>query len=139
MQPIFNVPMGWHTGQEPMRISLLRGEARDPIHRFLTGSSGLGYLTVDTKHLGNACPLWLKPGIHVRTRPDAADFDPSMPFLHLFRVSPFLPLGIRIGKKVLEILEEGWLIPLRNEQIVSRIGVHQRTPLLLRMDRVCAH
>src|ERR1700731_3137630 len=98
-----------------MRIGLLPGEARDTIHRFLAGCSGLGHLTVDTKHLGNACPLWLKPDIHLRAGPDLANFDPSMPFLHLFRVSPFLPLGIRIGKKALESWEGVWLFPFSKE------------------------
>src|SRR5258708_1745472 len=64
-------------------------------------------------------------------------FDTPMPFLNLFRVPPFLPLWLRIGKKVLEILLQGRLIAFGKEQVVSLKGRYRRTPFLLCVYRIC--
>jgi len=88
----FNTPVFSLQLQQTLGIRLVSRDIRDPIHDFSAFFPLFFHGSAYLKDLCNPRPLFLEPFVHLRTRPNFAHFQPSMPLGCLFMELKFLAI-----------------------------------------------
>src|SRR5947209_6442672 len=89
MESVFNRPVLAIQSQQALGICFFSRKIGQPIDDLLTLFLPGFDVSADDKDLGDPCPFWLKPFIHLRTCPNFSHFQSSMPFVHLLMILKF--------------------------------------------------
>src|SRR5579871_734392 len=138
MELILDGPMVSDQREHACWGSLPQRETAQSIHHLMTDLVGLENAggVFEPKDLLNAFPLFGKPVIEVRTTGDLAMLEPPMPFVPGLRLFPPTTIGDAILKQIGNILMQGGLVVLGNQEIVSRQPMDLSAEGTLRMHRI---
>ncbi len=139
VEPVFNAPMRPHERQEPPGTGLVRGEAADAVDRLGPFLSALPDRPRETKDLFDPRPPRLEDLVQFGGSGQFADFHAPMPLGTGASLPPISAIGRRLGEKEAQVLFQGRLIGLGNQELVAaEAGDVGATPAL-RVHGISGH